>query len=94
MQGCLQTPDLASGCLPGVTREVVLELAREAGLTVHEAPLSAETRGSWDEAFLTNSLLDVAPLVQVDGLLIGNGPVRPLTRMLAERYCGLVARGG
>jgi branched-chain amino acid aminotransferase len=90
VHGCLHTPDLASGCLPGITREAVLEIARKAGLTVREAPLAPATVAGWDEAFLTNSLLDVAPLVQVDGLPVGGGRPGPVTSLLAERYRDLM----
>jgi branched-chain amino acid aminotransferase group I len=86
IDGSLHTPDLSSGCIPGITREAVLELARGAGLTVFEAPLARKALPSADEAFLTNSLLDVAPLVRLEERLIGGGAPGPITRMLAERF--------
>lgn len=92
IEGRLYTPDLASGCLSGVTREAVLELAREAGLEIREAPLLPAIVAGWDEAFLTNSLLDLAPLVQIDGRPVGDGSPGPVTQRLAERYRALVAR--
>jgi branched-chain amino acid aminotransferase len=91
IEGCLHTPDLRSGCIPGITREAVLELAREAGLVVFEAPLMPAALPGADEAFLTNSLLDVAPLVRVEGRLIGGGAPGPITQMLADRYRNLAA---
>jgi branched-chain amino acid aminotransferase len=90
--GRIHTPDLASGCLPGVTREAVIELAREGGLEVQEGTLLPENLAAADEAFLTNSLLGVAPLVCVAGHRVGSGQPGPLTRDLAERYRSLVAR--
>lgn len=89
--GQLSTPDLASGCRPGVTRETVIELARENGLTVGERALLPTALASADEAFLTNSLLGVAPLVRVDDQRIGSGQPGPVTRKLAEQYQSLVA---
>jgi branched-chain amino acid aminotransferase len=90
IKGCLHTPDPSSGCLPGVTREALLELARAAGLAVREAPLLPAALAGAEEAFLTNSLLDVAPLAGVDGRRIGMGCAGPATRLLAERYQELV----
>jgi branched-chain amino acid aminotransferase len=90
--GRILTPDPASGCLPGVTREAVMELARESGVGVRDGPLQPRELAAADEAFLTNSLLGVAPLVRVDGHPIGSGHPGPLTRDLAERYRSLVAR--
>jgi branched-chain amino acid aminotransferase len=90
--GRIYTPDLASGCLPGVTREAVLELARELGLEAQEEPVPSAALAAADEAFLTNSLLGVAPLARVDGQPVGAGRSGPVTRRLAEQYRALVAR--
>jgi branched-chain amino acid aminotransferase len=90
--GELSTPDVESGCLPGVTREAVLKLARESGLAIREGTLLLAELIAAAEAFLTNSLLGVAPLVRVDGRSIGPGQPGPVTRKLAERYRWLVVQ--
>jgi aminodeoxychorismate lyase len=90
IEGRLYTPDLNSGCLPGVTREAVLELARLAGLETRVAPLLSTAAAGWDEAFLTNSLLGVGPLAALDGRQIGKECPGPVTRLLTERYRELV----
>jgi branched-chain amino acid aminotransferase len=89
--GALYTPDLSSGCLPGITRAAVLELARASDLPIREAAVYPSMRGGWDEAFLTNSLLGVAPLTQVENSPIRSGRPGPITRDLAERFRNLVA---
>lgn len=82
----LVTPDVASGLLPGITRRIVICLAREAGLTVAERPVRPEELLGADEAFLTNSLLEIMPLVAVDDRIIGDGKPGPVTHFLRERY--------
>ena len=92
MAGRVHTPDAASGCLPGVTREAVIELARLEGLEIREEALSSSVWAAAAEAFLTNSLLAVAPLARVDGRKLGGDCPGPVTRLLAERYRELVER--
>lgn len=80
--GRLLTPPLASGCLAGITRELVLEVAG-----AEEADLPLEALGGADEAFLTSSTRDVQPISHVDGRPLGSCP-GPLTaaagRLLAQ----------
>jgi branched-chain amino acid aminotransferase len=90
--GRIHTPDLASGCLPGVTREAMIQLAKANGLEVREEVLLPPALATADEAFLTNSLLDAAPLASVEGRVIGSGCPGPITRLLADRYRELVER--
>lgn len=82
----LVTPDVASGLLPGIVREVIIRLAREMGLSVEERPVRPEELFGADEAFLTNSLLEVMPLVAVEDRMIGDGKPGPVTRFLREQY--------
>ena len=90
LDGILTTPAEDSGLLPGITREVVIELARKEGLTVREAPVFLDELFSADEAFMTGSLKEVMPLTRIDGRTIGDGCVGPVTRLLQERYRGAV----
>ncbi len=86
LDGILTTPAEDSGLLPGITREVVIELARKEGLTVREAPVFLDELFSANEAFMTGSLKEVMPLTTVDGRKIGAGSPGPVTRFLQERY--------
>lgn len=90
LDGILTTPAEDSGLLPGITREVVIELARKEGLTVRGAPVFLDELFSADEAFMTGSLKEVMPLTRIDGRTIGDGCVGPVTRLLQERYRGAV----
>ncbi len=81
--GRLLTPPLSCGILPGVTRAMVLQLAPRLGWPAAEEDLDP---GQWpqvEEAFLTNSLMGLVPLVQVDGQPIGSGRPGRRTRALA-----------
>ena len=90
--GTLVTPPVSCGALPGITREVVFELAMRLGVPASERPLTlAELHGA-SEALLTSSLRGLAPLVRVDGLAIGAGAPGPVTRALRDAYHALVVR--
>jgi D-amino acid aminotransferase len=84
--GVLTTPPEDAGLLPGITREVVVELARKEGLDVREAPLPLEELLASDEAFLTGSVKEVMPLIAIDERRIGSGNPGPITRLLHQRY--------
>jgi D-alanine transaminase len=68
--------------LPGVTRAVVLELARELDLRVREAPLRLAERERWQELLLTGTTSDVQPIISVDGTPVGEGRPGPVCRAL------------
>jgi branched-chain amino acid aminotransferase len=72
--GVLRTPPLASGCLPGVTRALLVEWLGD----VDERPLPMDSLAQADEAFLTSSTRDVQPIRLVDGFALPNCP-GPLT---------------
>ncbi len=65
------TPPLHSGCLPGVTRALLLEQARVPGVRVEERTLRLEDMERADGVFLTSSTRDVMPVFSIDGLHIG-----------------------
>lgn len=82
VDGQLYTHPNGPRILPGVTRDVVLGLARELGLRVHEVPLRLEERHRWQELFLTGTTTDVQPVGSLDGTPVGNGQPGPITRAL------------
>ena len=84
--GVLTTPPEDAGLLPGITREVVIELARKEGLDVREAPLALDELLAADEAFLTGSVKEVMPLIAINERRIGSGSPGPITRLLHQRY--------
>jgi branched-chain amino acid aminotransferase len=84
--GELYTPPLDAGILAGITRAVVIELAQQAGIEVHEVALTRHDVYIADECFLTGSAAEVVPVVKVDYRAIGNGKPGPVTRDLKERF--------
>jgi len=75
--------------LSGVTRTVVLNLARKEGLPVREEFLSVESLYTADEVFLTGTTVEVLGVTRVDGRTIGAGSPGPITRALAARMTAL-----
>lgn len=86
----LKTPGVASGILPGITRDIVRELATEMGIEIVEEKIKKEEFYTADEAFLTNSLIEIMPLTEIAGKAIGSGKAGPVTESLAGAYRKLV----
>jgi len=85
-QGVLQTPPLEAGILEGVTRDAVIEVAKEAGIEVREMPLTKHDVYVADECFLTGTAAEIIPVVRVDSRTIGTGKPGPMTRNLETRF--------
>ena len=84
--GRLITPDLDEGPLPGITRGLVLDLAKGLGIPAHCGQLTPEALGDADEAFATSSLLGICPITELDGSKIGEAQPDPVTRRLQAAY--------
>ena len=87
---CLLTPALDCGCLPGITRDTVLALAGKEKIKAIEARLTLEDLGRAQEAFLTNSLIEVMPLVSLDGKPVNKGAPGEMTQRILKRYRALI----
>jgi branched-chain amino acid aminotransferase len=82
----LYTPAVYAGLLKGVTRDVIIEIAGEAGYRVVETMLNRYDLYTAEEAFLTGTAAEVAPIRMVDGRTIGAGRAGPVTRDLRARF--------
>ncbi|MEE8471400.1 MAG: aminotransferase class IV [Dehalococcoidia bacterium] len=95
-KGNLVTPNEESGLLPGITREAVLELASHLGISVTQREVQPQELLQAQEAFLTNSLLGLMPLGDVDGKPLGEETGKEkmgkVTERLMTAYAELVAR--
>ena len=91
--GTLKTPPVYAGILRGITRDAVLELAREATYAVEEAPLSRYDLYTADEVFLTGTAAEIIGLTKLDARTIGAGVPGPVTKELAKRFKALATRG-
>ncbi|HZS38563.1 MAG TPA: branched-chain amino acid transaminase [Polyangia bacterium] len=85
-RGKLRTPPLSSAILQGITRESVIELAREAGLTVEETTFARDELYTADEVFLCGTAAEITPVREVDDRKIGAGECGPITRKLQEVF--------
>lgn len=85
-RGLLRTPGLDSAVLAGITREVVLELASQLGIPAAEDDIRQDELFDAEEAFLTNSLIEVMPLTEVDKRQIGSGRAGAITGVLLKAY--------
>jgi len=93
--GTVLTPSGASGCLEGITRNVIMDLAaRSLGLPVVAGFITRYDLYTADECFLTNTLMEVMPVSRVDGRPIGDGKPGPTTLKLAALFKQLVATEG
>lgn len=92
--GHLLTPPLSAGALYGITRSVVMELAKESGLTVGEPNLTRYDLFNADECFLTGTGAELIPVVKIDGRIIGNGKPGPVTARLVAKYAALTKVSG
>lgn len=81
----LFTPALECGCLAGITRQAVLDLAKKSKIKVNQCKFSLQELYQADEAFLTNSLMGVMPLKKVERKKIGKANFK-LTRFFMQKY--------
>jgi branched-subunit amino acid aminotransferase/4-amino-4-deoxychorismate lyase len=86
------TPPIEEGLMPGITRAAILEVARAAGIVAQEHAITSETLHHAGEVMITNSIMEVMPVVHVDQTPIADGRPGPMTRRLAEVYKDLVRR--
>ncbi len=89
----LLTPH-ADSCLPGITRGIVMELARSHGIPLQERNISLAEVYSADEMFTTGTIGELTPVLAVDGRTIGDGVAGPLTRRLQALYRARTAQEG
>ncbi len=85
-EGRLRTHPEGPQILSGITRGVILELARAEGIPISLVPFSAEEAKAAREAFLTSTTSLLLPVTRIDDTRIGDGRPGPVTRRLAERY--------
>jgi branched-chain amino acid aminotransferase len=84
--GRVLTPPLASGILAGVTRGVVLRLARELGVPAEETPLRPEDLEGADEVFLTSTIREIVPVTRLGDRAVGPGRPGPVTHRLHRAF--------
>jgi branched-chain amino acid aminotransferase len=89
-RGAIHTPSIDSGILEGITRDAVIELARDAGHKVTERTMDRYDVYTAEECFLTGTAAELIPVVECDGRALGSGRPGPVTRELRQRFQRLV----
>lgn len=92
--GKMFTPPLSAGALYGITRGVVIELARAAGIEVTEPNLTRYDMFNADECFLTGTGAELIPVIKIDGRVIGTGKPGLVTKSLVKSYHALTQVSG
>jgi branched-chain amino acid aminotransferase len=90
----LLTPPLSAGALYGITREVVMNLAKDSGMQVSEPNLTRYDLFNADECFLTGTGAELIPVVKIDGRVIGTGKPGAVTKQLVTKYHTLTNGSG
>lgn len=90
--GLIVTPPTDHRLLPGITRDLLLELARENGMPCTEHPISIGELAAADEIWLTSSTREVLPVTRLDGKAVGKGEPGPLWRRMFALYQDYKAR--
>ena len=90
--GQVFTPPIDAGILEGITRDAVIEIARDAKLVVREETLTRHDAYTADEVFLTGSGAEIIPVVKIDSRVIGDGKPGPITKQLTKLFHELTRR--
>ena len=88
--GRIITPDMGSDILLGITRSTVMELAKDLGYSVEERRIHKEELYTADEVFFAGTAVEIAGIVNIDGIAIGNGKVGSVTSALKKKYMDVV----
>jgi branched-chain amino acid aminotransferase len=86
----IHTPDLSCSILEGITRDTVITLARELGMTVDECRITRDQLWLADEVFFTGTAAEVTPVREIDNRTVGDGTVGPLTKRIQQRFFEVV----
>ena len=84
------TPPTGGSVLPGITRDVVMTLARDLDLPVREQPIPREMLYVADEVFFTGTAAEVSPIRSIDKITIGNGTRGPVTAAIQRRFFDVI----
>ena len=89
-KGKIFTPPLNAGILPGITRESIMEIAGDLGMTVVEQNFTRSELYMADELFFTGTAAEVTPIREVDRRLVGDGKPGPMTKQIQAKFLNAV----
>jgi branched-chain amino acid aminotransferase len=90
MEGKIYTPPLGASVLPGITRDSVIQIARDLGYDVIEKIIPREMLYIADEVFFTGSAAEVSPIRSIDKIPIGAGRRGPITKKIQDRFFEII----
>ena len=88
--GKLVTPPLGASILPGITRDSVIEIARELGIEVEETNIQRAALYLADELFFTGTAAEITPISKVDRITIGEGKRGEITKKIQDEYFAII----
>jgi branched-chain amino acid aminotransferase len=88
--GVIYTAPLGNSVLPGITRDSVIRIARDQGMTVIEQMIPREMLYIADEVFFTGTAAEITPIRSVDKISVGQGTVGPITQAIQKDFFGIV----
>ncbi len=89
-KGRMYTPSMGASILDGITRNTIIELAKEFQIDVAERDVARSELYTADEVFLTGTAAGIAPVLTVDRRIVGDGKVGPITQSLLQGYSEVV----
>ena len=89
--GVLNTAPLGNSVLPGITRDSVLQIARDLGIPVIEQGIPREMLYIADEVFFTGTAAEVTPIRSVDKISVGKGMIGPITKAIQKEFYAIVS---
>lgn len=89
-KGVLHTPDLSSSILEGITRDTVIQLAKDLDLEVNECRITRDQLWLADEVFFTGTAAEITPVREIDNRPIGEGTVGPITKKIQTKFFDVV----
>jgi branched-chain amino acid aminotransferase len=87
----LYTPPLSTSILPGITRDSVVKMAQDMGITVKESVIPREMLYIVDEVFFVGTAVEITPIRSVDHIQVGKGVAGPITRKLQEEFFAITS---
>jgi len=88
--GVLQTSPLGNSVLPGITRDSVMQIARELGIPITEQGIPREMLYIADEVFFTGTAAEVTSIRSVDRISVGKGVTGPVTKAIQKEFFAIV----
>lgn len=91
--GRIFTPPISTGALAGITRNTVMDLARNIGYGVEEKNITPNELFNADEVFMTGTAAEIVAVREINGRVIGEGKAGPVTKRLMEEFTNLIKEG-